>query len=115
MDHIKPERLFAFSLEEPGFELDDQERDHLHQCDECQHIVEVFTRHFKPADTLKRKAGTDMPKNGEINWHFGVYANLCCGREIIIREGATFPECLNHPNLPTVWKLIEIEIADVII
>src|SRR5437773_932373 len=103
MDHIKPERLFEFSLEEPGFELQDKERDHLHECHECRHIVEVFTRHFKPADTLREKPERMMmPKNGETNWQFGVYSSLCCGREIIIREGATFPECLNHPNLPTV-------------
>jgi hypothetical protein len=55
-----------------------------------------------------------MPRNGEINVSFGVYKNLCCDREIIIREGATFPECQNHPNLPTVWNVIEVGIIDVI-
>jgi hypothetical protein len=55
-----------------------------------------------------------MPRNGEINTNFGVYKNLCCGREIIIREGATFPDCQDHPQLPTVWNVIEVEIIDVI-
>ena len=56
-----------------------------------------------------------MPNNGEKNQHFGVYRNLCCGREIIIREGATFPDCTNHPKLSTVWKPIEVDVADVIL
>ena len=56
-----------------------------------------------------------MPSNGEVNLKFGVYRNVCCGREIIIREGATFPDCANHPKLSTVWKAIEVEIADVIV
>ena len=42
-----------------------------------------------------------MPDNGEINERFGVYKSVCCGREIIIREGATFPDCPNHPKLGT--------------
>jgi hypothetical protein len=50
-----------------------------------------------------------MPQNGEINIKFGVYLSLCCRREIIIREGATFPECPNHPDLMTTWKPIEDE------
>jgi hypothetical protein len=56
-----------------------------------------------------------MPSNGEVNSKFGVYRNVCCGREIIIREGATFPDCANHPKLSTVWKTLEVEIADVIV
>jgi len=56
-----------------------------------------------------------MPSNGEMNSKFGVYRNVCCGREIIIREGATFPDCANHPKLSTVWKTLEVEIADVIV
>ena len=56
-----------------------------------------------------------MPSNGEVNSKFGVYRNVCCGREIIIREGATFPDCANHPKLSTVWKTLEVEVADVIV
>jgi hypothetical protein len=55
-----------------------------------------------------------MPGNGEINTKFGVYRTACCGAEIIIREGATFPNCPNHPELTTVWKQIEVEIVDAI-
>jgi len=50
-----------------------------------------------------------MPNNGEINQHFGVYKTVCCGREIIIREGATFPDCPNHPKLSTIWKQVDFE------
>jgi hypothetical protein len=56
-----------------------------------------------------------MPKNGEINERFGVYRNTCCGREIIIREGASFPDCPNHPKLSTRWKPVEVDVADVTI
>ena len=45
-----------------------------------------------------------MPANGEISKKFGVYKNLCCGAEIVIAEGAAFPDCPNHPRLTTVWK-----------
>ena len=55
-----------------------------------------------------------MYSNGEKNARFGVYVSQCCGREIIIREGATFPDCPNHTHLPTIWKLSELE-ADVIV
>jgi hypothetical protein len=55
-----------------------------------------------------------MPRNGEINRKFGVYKTACCGAEIIIREGAAFPDCPNHPKLTTVWNQIEVEIVDVI-
>jgi hypothetical protein len=50
-----------------------------------------------------------MPQHGEKNRRFGVYRSLCCGAEIINREGATFPCCPTHPNLSTVWKEIETE------
>jgi hypothetical protein len=56
-----------------------------------------------------------MPENGEINKTFGVFRNVCCGREIIIREGAKFPDCSNHPKLTTIWKPIEVEVQEVII
>ncbi len=47
-----------------------------------------------------------MPFNGEINPRFGVYASLCCGFEIVIAEGAEFPDCPKHPKLITKWKSI---------
>jgi hypothetical protein len=56
----------------------------------------------------------DMPINGEKNETFGVYRTLCCGREIIIREGATFPDCPNHLKLTTVWKRVDAHGGDVI-
>ena len=47
-----------------------------------------------------------MPQSGELNHDFGVYRSLCCGVEIAINADATFPDCPNHPNLTTVWKLV---------
>jgi len=55
-----------------------------------------------------------VPDNGEINERFGVYQSVCCGREIIIREGATFPDCPNHPKLGTAWKPIDFEMVEII-
>ena len=47
-----------------------------------------------------------MPQNGELNRRFGAYKNLCCGKEIVIPDGKTFPDCPKHPNLTTIWKPI---------
>ena len=55
-----------------------------------------------------------MPRNGEINTRFGVYKAACCGAEIIIREGAAFPDCPKHPRSVAIWELIEVEIVDAI-
>jgi len=45
-------------------------------------------------------------QNGEVNREFGIYKNLCCGAEIVIPEGVTFPDCAKHVNLVTEWKNI---------
>jgi hypothetical protein len=42
--------------------------------------------------------------NGEVNTKFGIYRTLCCGQEIVITVGATFPDCPKHPKLTTEWK-----------
>jgi hypothetical protein len=43
-----------------------------------------------------------------------MYRKVCCGREIIIREGATFPECSFHPKLTTQWEPVDVEVAEAI-
>ena len=53
-----------------------------------------------------------MPNNDEISTLFGLYRTLCCDRELIIREGETFPDCPRHKNLSTVWKLIKAEVVE---
>ena len=53
-----------------------------------------------------------MPEDGTINNKFGVYQNVCCGQEIIIREGARFPACPKHPDLTTTWNPIDADIVD---
>ncbi len=45
-----------------------------------------------------------MPQNGEVNLKFGVYRNVCCGAEIVISEGVTFPDCEKHVHLSTSWE-----------
>ena len=56
-----------------------------------------------------------MPQNGEISKVFGVFRNLCCGEEIIIRAGATFPNCEKHHQLTTVWIEMKNENQKVIV
>jgi len=50
-----------------------------------------------------------VPESGQINEKFGVYESICCGAEIVIREGATFPECPNHRSLKTIWNPLDFE------
>jgi hypothetical protein len=50
-----------------------------------------------------------MPGNGEINKFLGVYRSVCCDAEIVILEGAIFPDCPNHPHLPTKWRAVSDE------
>ena len=45
-----------------------------------------------------------MGTNGEVDTKFGIYRTLCCGQEIVITVGATFPDCPTHPKLTTEWK-----------
>jgi hypothetical protein len=47
-----------------------------------------------------------MPQNGETNRRFGIYKTVCCGAEIVINLGATFPDCPNHRKLSTIWKYV---------
>src|SRR5438128_10013776 len=47
-----------------------------------------------------------MPENGEIKRKFGIYKTVCCGAEIVINLGATFPDCPNHRKLSTIWKYV---------
>src|SRR6266702_643791 len=47
-----------------------------------------------------------MAQSGDQNTSFGIYKNDCCGREIAISKGATFPGCPKHRDLPTTWTAI---------
>ena len=67
------------------------------------------------ASAQKRNGRAVMPQRGERNPKFGVYGSLCCDKQIILREGAAFPDCPKHPGLPTMWKEIETDGQDVLI
>jgi hypothetical protein len=45
-----------------------------------------------------------VPLNGETNRKSGVYKSVCCGAEIVINAGSTFPDCANHPNITMMWR-----------
>jgi hypothetical protein len=51
---------------------------------------------------------TKVPISGEKNTMFGVFASHCCGNEIVIRSGAVFPTCPEHPRIRTFWIAIEV-------
>lgn len=49
MNHIKPKRLFELSQKDPPemrSELDEVEKQHLRECDQCQQILAVLARQF---------------------------------------------------------------------
>jgi hypothetical protein len=61
MDHIKPLRLFDLSQAEKrenGFQLNKEERQHLHECEECQQVLLVFARQFS-----KKRPPYDRPED----------------------------------------------------
>jgi hypothetical protein len=49
---------------------------------------------------------TDMPQSGDKNTSFGIYESDCCGQEIVITHGATFPHCPKHKDRRTEWIAI---------
>jgi hypothetical protein len=61
MDHIKPLRLFDLSQAESlssVASLNQEEKQHLRDCDECQHVLQVFARQFSP-----QRPPHDKPKD----------------------------------------------------
>ena len=53
MDHINAPRLFDLSQAdavERSIQPDTYERQHLHDCEECQRMLEVFAREFSGSD-----------------------------------------------------------------
>ena len=46
-----------------------------------------------------------MFSTGNKNFQFGIYQAVCCGYEIVLIDGAVFPDCPDHKR-PTEWKLI---------
>ena len=49
-----------------------------------------------------------MPVTGEQNTLLGVFKSHCCDAEVVIRSGAVFPACPEHPKIRTVWIPIEV-------
>ena len=48
-----------------------------------------------------------MAQSGDKNESFGIYKSACCGQEIVITGGATFPRCLSHTRLRTQWIAVD--------
>jgi hypothetical protein len=112
--HIKPIRLFDACQVESGqgvFPFTEEEKQHLRTCAQCRQVLEVFARQFSKKKSAPQDAERSglRPQNGELNKRFGVYRSLCCGAEIVIPEGVRFPDCPNHPKLPTQWKSVKDE------
>jgi hypothetical protein len=48
-EHIRPLRLFDLSqsgVSKKVFELEEWEKEHLRECEECTRVLEVFVRQF---------------------------------------------------------------------
>jgi hypothetical protein len=58
-EHIEPLRLLAIAQESGPLPPNDAEREHLRQCEECQHLLEVFARQF----TQPGRGPKDMPED----------------------------------------------------
>ena len=59
-EHIQPLRLFNLSQAQEaasGFQLNEDEKNHLHECEECQNVLEVFARQFSKTRPPKDQPG----------------------------------------------------------
>jgi hypothetical protein len=59
-EHIQPLRLFTLSQAQEaasGFQLNEDEKKHLHECEECQDLLEVFARQFSKTRPPKDQPG----------------------------------------------------------
>jgi hypothetical protein len=59
-EHIQPLRLFNLSQAQEaasGFQLNDDEKKHLQECEECQSVLEVFARQFSKTRPPKDRPG----------------------------------------------------------
>jgi len=72
---------------------------HPQDCGQCSNIW------WRLKQEAKFGKGNDCKGNGEINERLGVYRTVCCGTEIVINPGTTFPDCPKHPKRITIWKL----------
>ncbi|HEY2381598.1 MAG TPA: hypothetical protein VGK48_10520 [Terriglobia bacterium] len=43
---------------------------------------------------------------GSINGEHGIYKNYCCGDELVLYRGITFPNCNKHKQMITRWRLV---------
>ncbi len=54
----------------------------------------------------QRELSCGVFQNGDVCMNSGVFVTVCCGQEIVIANGLTFPDCPKHSNFPTLWKPI---------
>jgi len=58
-EHIEPPRLLAIAQENRSLPPNDEEKEHLRQCEECENILAVFARQF----TQPGREPKDVPGN----------------------------------------------------
>ncbi len=54
----------------------------------------------------EQHARLDQGENGTASAYSGTFRSVCCGAQAVVDHGANFPDCPNHPRLPTIWKRI---------
>jgi len=53
----------------------------------------------------QKQRRTVVLATGKKNPQFGIYKAVCCGYEIVVTEGARFPDCPEHKR-PARWELV---------
>jgi hypothetical protein len=43
---------------------------------------------------------------GSTNGEYGIYKNHCCGDELVLYKGITFPNCKKHQEMATRWQMV---------
>jgi hypothetical protein len=45
---------------------------------------------------------------GSVNKEHGIFKSHCCGDELVLYKGITFPNCKKHQELATRWEMVGI-------
>jgi len=53
----------------------------------------------------QKQRWTVVLATGNKNPQFGIYKAVCCGYEIVVTEGARFPDCPEHKRSAR-WELV---------
>ena len=67
--------------------------------------VRVWINRMPQNNIFRFDRGTRIFLSGDKCEQFGVYEAACCGYEVVLIDGAMFPDCPAHKE-PADWKLV---------